>query len=179
MGDKAVSGGKLICTRVGFIDEEDGNYFFRRLDGERITDVSFPEAAQEMVEFVKDYQKAQPMSKEEKPIGKDGNVKFNNLETGLYLISQENPPKGYYAIIPFLVGVPNNEGGHYVYDVTIQSKTEPEKAPEPTKPNPSMPSDPKLPQTGQLTWPIPVLTAAGLLLIVAGFMLRRGKNHEA
>lgn len=179
-GNETVSGGELVCTRVGYIDEEDGNYFFRRLDGEQVVDIASQDVAQEMVEFLKDYQKIYSIKTEEKAIGKDGKVKFNDLETGLYLIMQENPPEGYYAISSFLVGIPNNEDGHYVYDIAIHSKTEPEREPEPTKPTPSKPTDLKLPQTGQLIWPILVLTAAGLLLVVVGFVLRRGKNnHEA
>lgn len=34
-------------------------------------------------------------------------------------------------------------------------------------------------QTGQLWWPVPVLLAAGLLLIVVGLITRRGDRHEA
>lgn len=36
----------------------------------------------------------------------------------------------------------------------------------------------KLPQTGQLWWPIPVLVCAGLLFIVFGLIRRRGEDHE-
>ena len=179
MGDKAIPGGKLICIRVGYIDEDDGNYFFCRLDGEKITDVSTAETAKETVEFIMDYQKKYPVSKKEKNIGKDGKVKFDDLEMGLYLISQENPPKGYHAISSFLVGVPNNEDGHYVYNLSIRSKAEPDKAPESSEPNPLKPSDSKLPQTGRINWPIPVLLATGLLLLVVGFLLYRGNKHEA
>lgn len=48
-----------------------------------------------------------------------------------------------------------------------------------TAPNPGNPDDwvlngrPTLPQTGQLNWPIPVLTAAGTCLIAAGILLRK------
>lgn len=57
--------------------------------------------------------------------------------------------------------------------------TEPSKPTKPGTPtNPSTPDEPKLPQTGQLWWPVPVLTAAGLLLIVAGLLRRRGGKDE-
>lgn len=39
---------------------------------------------------------------------------------------------------------------------------------------PDKPKDPTLPNTGQTLWPVPLLIAAGLLLIVLGFVLRRG-----
>ena len=35
------------------------------------------------------------------------------------------------------------------------------------------PDSGKLPQTGSLWWPVPVLTAAGLILVCAGVMRRR------
>ena len=39
--------------------------------------------------------------------------------------------------------------------------------------DPDNPEDPRLPQTGMLWWPVPVLAAAGLLLIVMGCIRRR------
>lgn len=49
----------------------------------------------------------------------------------------------------------------------------------PTTPSqPDPPKPPSLPQTGQLWWPVPVLLACGLLLIVLGLIRRRGANYE-
>lgn len=42
---------------------------------------------------------------------------------------------------------------------------------------PTAPSNPTLPQTGQLWWPVPVLVAAGLLLVVLGLIRRRGDTQ--
>lgn len=36
-----------------------------------------------------------------------------------------------------------------------------------------------IPQTGQLWWPVPVLLALGLVLVVVGILINRGKRHEA
>lgn len=36
---------------------------------------------------------------------------------------------------------------------------------------------PSLPQTGQLWWPVPLLTLAGLLLVVIGLLIRRGERR--
>jgi len=46
-------------------------------------------------------------------------------------------------------------------------------------PDEPVPSGPKLPQTGQLWWPVPTLVSAGLLLILAGLLRRRGAADEA
>lgn len=39
-------------------------------------------------------------------------------------------------------------------------------------------NDPKLPQTGQLNWPIPAITIAGLVLFVTGWILCFGRKRE-
>lgn len=46
------------------------------------------------------------------------------------------------------------------------------------EPTPTVQEKTTLPQTGQLWWPVPVLTAAGLILIVIGLVRRRGGNDE-
>lgn len=43
---------------------------------------------------------------------------------------------------------------------------------------PGKPAEPKLPQTGQLWWPVPVLLAVGLLLVLIGLICRRGIENE-
>lgn len=53
----------------------------------------------------------------------------------------------------------------------------------PVKPTPTSPSSPsgpaqKLPQTGQLWWPVPLLLCAGLLFVVIGLVRRRGMENE-
>lgn len=45
-----------------------------------------------------------------------------------------------------------------------------------TYPNPGTP--PKLPQTGQLWWPVPVLIAVGLFCVLIGLLRRRGSTDE-
>lgn len=52
---------------------------------------------------------------------------------------------------------------------------------EPEKPKPTLPVGSVLPQTGQLNWPVPVMAAAGLSLLVLGWYLNRGKKngHES
>lgn len=37
--------------------------------------------------------------------------------------------------------------------------------------------DPRLPQTGQLWWPVPLLAAAGLALLTAGLLRRKGEHR--
>ena len=71
--------------------------------------------------------------------------------------------------LPFL------KDGDYLYDLDAQAKTELEQVPKP----PQKPGG-KLPQTGQLNWPVPVLAAAGLTLFGIGWGIRfRRKDQDA
>ncbi|MDY2814374.1 MAG: LPXTG cell wall anchor domain-containing protein [Dorea sp.] len=36
----------------------------------------------------------------------------------------------------------------------------------------------KLPQTGQLNWPVPVMAMSGMLLFMIGWSMYRGKNAD-
>lgn len=62
--------------------------------------------------------------------------------------------------------------------------TEPAKPTEPTAPagstppSSSTPDQPKIPQTGQLWWPVPVLACAGFFFIAAGLIRRRRDSDE-
>lgn len=71
-------------------------------------------------------------------INRNGEKTFikEKLTTGLYLILQETPAKGFGLLSAFLVSVPYLKNGSYVYDVTAVAKPELEREPEtePTQP---------------------------------------------
>ena len=100
----------------------------------------------------------------------------------LYLAVQKTAPAGYGKTEPFLVSLPYLYEGEYQYDVASQPKTDLERE-VPTKPtspatNPTFPGGKKLPQTGQLWWPVPVLACGGLGCIVVGLFRRRRAGDE-
>lgn len=94
-------------------------------------------------------------------------TKFENLSKGMYLIMREG------VIVPFLVSVPMIVDGVEVYDIETFPKTSSEKSDIPDKDTPNNPAPSgnsgRLPQTGQLNWPIPVLAISGVLLFVVGW----------
>ena len=107
----------------------------------------------------------------------NGTVVFLNLQPGLYLVTQETEAAGYSKISPFLVSVPYLEEGTYVYDVTARSKTALEQ--EISKSADLWEDkDDKLPQTGQLNWPVPLLAVSGLAVFVLGWYLRFGRKKD-
>lgn len=108
----------------------------------------------------------------------NGTVSFtNNIRPGLYLVvCGEVTYKGMiYSARPCLVCVPNREANsdEWQYDASILVKPGIKPVPSPTPTPP-----PRLPQTGQLWWPIPALACAGILFILVGIVRRRSSRDE-
>lgn len=170
-GDTMVNGGTLMLYRVGAVQEDDGNYSFVPTGdfadwGEVFENIQAPELAEEL----KVYAMSKHLIGQQKTIAEDGQVIFDDLDLGLYLLVQYQAAPGYSEASPFLVSVPRMENGEYQYDVNASPKVE--LTPEPSEPTtPPTEPDPSLPQTGQLNWPIPILATAGLVLFAAGWVL--------
>lgn len=178
ISDKGIVGAELVCYRVGYIDvDAKGAYGFY--------DVNTHKEIQEITKkatadaFYKDVKKNLYKDKYKETFEKEGVYYFTDLPTGLYLVVQTKAAKKYGTMSPFLVSVPYLDDGEYVYKVTAASKTELLKETKPTKP-PTGTTPTKLPQTGQLSWPIPVLASGGMLLFALGWWLcfRRKEDYE-
>lgn len=116
---------------------------------------------------------------QEQSAGSGGSVQFSDLALGAYLLVQTGGQDAYSIAEPFLVCVPmtSADGSTLIYDIDASPKVSVKPAPDPT-PSPT-PTGPKLPQTGQLNWPIPVLAAAGMTIFIVGFLVYiKGKKHE-
>lgn len=131
-----------------------------------------------------------------KTVGSDGTASFTGLPVGMYLVVQTSAAENYAVIDPFLVTLPyTNADGSLSYTVdatpkagTADSKVTPTPSPKTPKKTTSKtaPSSPaskvvktskgKLPQTGQLWWPVFVMAGAGAACVLVG-LLRRSKNN--
>lgn len=167
--------GSLTVYRVGVIREDDGNYSFVPAGSfaekwDCYEDVRSAELARELAEFAA----AGGLEGITEVVQADGSVTFSGLEPGLYLVTQQEAASGYERISPFLIGVPGNENGTYIYQVDASPKVQPETVPaEPTEPK----TEPTLPQTGQRIGPVQLLAVMGLSLAVVGWSLRqRGRE---
>ncbi len=69
-----------------------------------------------------------------------------------------------------------NEPSNPTNPVSPSSPSNPSEPNNPT--GPGTPNDPTLPQTGQLWWPVPMLAAGGLLMIIIGLMCVKGRKDE-
>ena len=59
--------------------------------------------------------------------GKEGTVKFEDLELGRYLVAETKAPKNVSSVIsPFLIDLPrtSDNGEYWNYDVTVEPKNE-------------------------------------------------------
>ena len=160
--------------------ENDGNYSFVPVEAIRgdipeFGDIQSPELAGKLAKLEK---KLTPVTADPVTVGKDGKATFSNLTFGLYLVVQKTAASGYRKIAPFLVSVPYLYRDEYLYDVTSQPKTDLEQEVKPTSPPSSGGSGGKLPQTGQLWWPVPLLICAGLGCIAVGLFRRREDRNE-
>ena len=129
-----------------------------------------------------------------------GSAVYTDLFFGTYLVVLSDIPEDYLTIDPFLISVPMEDvDGEILYDVVTMPKTErlpqegivtsptPLPTPETTvSPMPEEPTSvpvlptpeavgPKLPQTGQARWLVPMLLGCSLLVFVAGWMMLRKK----
>ena len=178
--EKAVRGGKLALYKVGDVVENDGNYSFVpvkeiQADIPEFGDIESPELAGKLAKLEK---KLTPVTADPVTVGKDGKATFSNLTFGLYLVVQKTAASGYRKIAPFLVSVPYLYRDEYQYELTSQPKTDLEQEVKPTAPPSSGGSGGKLPQTGQLWWPVPLLICAGLGCIAVGLFRRREDRNE-
>lgn len=175
-----VDGGTLTVIKVGYVDEEDGNYFFsQEFTDAKIEDITSSAAPSVQKEFYDNNKSNYDFYSQTQTV-QDGKATFSGLSTGLYLIVQEESADGFSKMDAFLVSVPYMEDGECQYHVTAAIKSELEREPEsePTTPPPTVPDDPKLPQTGQLNWPIPLMAVGGVGLFIVGWMLCFGKKRE-
>lgn len=187
---KSITGGTLTLYRVGRVQEDDGNYRFVKTSDMKdfsgdYNNIGSAKLAEDVAAFVSEHGISAYAAAE----NTEGKTVFTNMELGLYLLVQTEASDGYKPLQPFLISVPMKEDGHYVYEVNAAGKFEPhpDNPDNPDNPNnpdnptdSQKPSEPLLPQTGQLNWPIPLLAALGLGLFAAGWLLyfRRKKNSD-
>ena len=184
---KALSGGSFALYRVGTVTEKGGDYSFSTAGtGFSAFSGSLDKLDAALAQKLKDYADSQKIKPVASAKNSGGKAVFSQVTPGLYLVVQTQRCSGYEPLSPFLVSVPMNEDGHYRYDIDAAGKFKP--TPEPSNPNtpdkPSTPDKPgnRLPQTGQLNWPVPVLAGTGLVLFALGWWLcfgQRKKRHEA
>ncbi len=186
-GDPVKDGSlEMICVAEALWDGEANRFEYteefagctEKLDEDTITRNGSPKLAA----AIKKYADKKGISGKVVKLDSDGTAKYEDLKLGLYLITQKETADGYTAVDPFLVSIPFEEDGKLIYDVNATPKpntvaTTPEETEPETHSEPETPPE-KLPQTGQLWWPVPLFACIGAVLVLTGVLIRRSKKHE-
>lgn len=142
---EAVGGGTLTLYRVAKVKKDNANLSFVYTNGfedcgVELGDLSEGELAGRLAEKIAAIAESTTVE-----ISDLGVAEFGDLEVGLYLVVQATAAENYNVINPFLVSVPIQENGSYVYDVDALPKvgTAAKKTPEP----PDKPDTPDTPDT--------------------------------
>lgn len=144
---EAVGGGTLTLYRVAKVQKDNANLSFVYTNGfedcgVELGDLSEGELAGRLAEKI-----AATAESTTVEISDLGAAEFGDLEVGLYLVVQTTAAENYNVINPFLVSVPIQENGSYVYDVDALPKvgTAAKKTPEPPD-KPDTPDTPDKPE---------------------------------
>ena len=179
--DTAVTGGEITLYQVASAVMEDGTVHYQYVNGFENCGISLDDL--EDSELAGNLERKLSASAEgvTKTVDGKGTVRYTDLSAGIYLLVQTKASEGYDKIDSFIATLPLKMDGVWVYDVDASPKVGTVTAVQPDTPknsgtskNQNLPD--RLPQTGQLDWPVPVLSIAGLLLFSTGWMLRRSKK---
>lgn len=175
-----LEGMKLNCIQVGKLVPYGDAYYYESLYHDAIytsEDIHNTKHPGEMLKLVKNGTSVAYT----KSADKSGYIKFSNLKPGLYLIYQTDSftmSGNKYEIREFFVTIPYDGK----YDVDAKSKPGldlyPEEPPKQTTSGTSSPKPAKLPQTGQLNWPVPVMAISGMTLFIIGWWLCFGSRKD-
>lgn len=174
----AMTGGFLDCIQVAEIADIGGETTYLLTNGFQNTDVfleDFLDGKQSAASLAEELNGAVPADayKIASRPDKTGTVTFSNRELGLYLIRQRAKSGYYESITPFVVTVPMNSDSGWVYDVTASPKVG-----TVTPKDTAYKSVRRLPQTGQLNWPVPVLAVSGIALFSLGWAMTKDKHEK-
>lgn len=152
---EAVGGGTLTLYRVAKVQKDNANLSFVYTNGfedcgVELGDLSEGELAGRLAEKI-----AATAESTTVEISDFGAAEFGDLEVGLYLVVQTTAAENYNVINPFLVSVPIQENGSYVYDVDALPKvgTAAKKTPNPPD-TPDTPDTPDKPDEENPNTPV-------------------------
>ena len=174
----AMTGGFLDCILVAEIADNGGETTYLLTNGFQNTNISLKDfldgkqSAASLAEKLNDAVPSGAYKVASRP-DKNGTVTFSNRELGLYLIRQRAKSGYYESITPFVVTVPMNSDSGWVYDVSASPKVGAVSPKETT-----YKKGRRLPQTGQLNWPVPVLAVSGIALFSLGWAMTKDKHEK-
>ncbi len=122
---KAVTGAEITLYKVADAGSLENNLKFTFTD--RFTDFGGePEDVRDAAEISRlaDYTAEHDINGKALPTDADGAVCFDGLSLGLYLAVQTGSAEGYSDCSPFLVSIPQESEGEWIYDIDATPKTD-------------------------------------------------------
>ncbi len=120
---EAIVGAELSVyhvATVGVNNKGNLNYIYTDLFENSGIDIEDPSLAEKLDAFVSEYN----LPSVKVTTDKNGTALCEGLALGLYFIKQTGTVQGFAPCTPFLVTVPNEKNGEYVYEVNASPKTE-------------------------------------------------------
>ena len=120
-----VEGAELSIYKIANVSSKDYNLFYEfesnLSDCEAdLSDLLNPNLTDEILACMENKE----INKQSKLTNDKGNVKFEDLKLGIYLVKQTNSVEGYSATSPFLVSIPKTENNEWLYDIIAEPKTD-------------------------------------------------------
>lgn len=167
-----VSGGNVTIYHIATLSRSDEGYVFSMTDDFTNSNILLDvitsrETAKEFLKYAVDNE----IDGITESVDGNGNAAFDELELGLYLMAQNEAAEGFEKFEPFIISVPLNSDGKYIYDVDASPKIDIEREESDSDSSTPESTPPDIPQTGMLKWPIPVLAISGLVLFSIGWAL--------
>lgn len=122
--DEAISGAEITIYKIASAGEENHNLKFTYTEEfahceASLDDLKNTELTKEISKCTKEVTSELVLTTNE-----NGIVKFNDLDLGLYLITQSNHVEGYSNIDSFLVMIPKVENNKWIYNIKSEPKTD-------------------------------------------------------
>lgn len=180
---ETIPGGTVTLYKVASAVQSNGNNIFQLTEsfegsGADLDGISESDSgARELASVLETYADSKKISGEAVTVDKNGQASWPDLELGIYLIVNTSVAEGYAPVNSFLITVPRYLNGSYMYDVTANPKQGTADKTASGTPKPNIPTG-KLPQTGQLWWPVPILAIAGILFVIFGWYRERRFGEE-
>ncbi len=179
---KAVPGGEFEMYQIADISLSDGKSKYAFTKDFKACKLSLNHMdSDKFASGLERYIKNNKISGVKKSVDQDGIAKFSNLKTGVYFVMQSKAAKGYSKANSFTVLLPASEDGEYNYHIQANPKfdfSSSESTTMQTTVKPSEPTDTRLPKTGQMNLPVPILTASGICMFVLGLIMRSSGRKE-
>ncbi len=125
-GDTPVCGAELTLYKVAEAQLLNGNFRYSFTEDFTKAFAGTPEELQSTEEILKisDYAVKNNISGLKAVTNSAGFLKFENISVGLYLVVQSDSVSGFSDCTPFLISVPMEINGQWVYDIDATPKTD-------------------------------------------------------